>query len=165
MNHKMRVLAGVLVVGLLTMALSGCAQATAVPTATPAPPAVLVTVAKNPILGDVLVDGAGMTLYLYTKDSPNVSNCSGTCAQNWPPYLVPSGGIVKGSSTISASLSTIQRTDGTVQVAVNGMPVYYFIKDKVAGDVFGQGVGGIWFVLDTGGNKVTTALPTAAPKP
>ena len=29
-----------------------------------------------------------MTLYLFTRDEPGVSNCAGDCLVNWPPLLV-----------------------------------------------------------------------------
>ena len=163
MNHKMKILAGVLFVTLITLSLSGCGTAMVAPTATPTGPTVVVNVANNPILGTIMVDGAGLTLYEYTKDTSGVSNCSGQCAVNWPPYTVPAGGTVQAGSGVTAPLGTITRADGTMQVAVDGMPVYYFLKDKAAGDVNGQGVGGIWYVLDSDGALVKTALPTKAP--
>ncbi|MDE2001873.1 MAG: hypothetical protein KGI60_04910, partial [Patescibacteria group bacterium] len=46
------------------------------------------TVASSGALGKYLVADNGMTLYTYAKDSAGVSNCSGVCAVNWPPYRV-----------------------------------------------------------------------------
>ena len=43
--------------------------------------------APSTTLGTFLVDGKGMTLYLYTKDTPNTSNCYDKCATAWPPLL------------------------------------------------------------------------------
>jgi predicted lipoprotein with Yx(FWY)xxD motif len=163
MSSKTRIVVEILLAALLTLLLAGCGQATVAPTATPAIPAVVVNAANNPILGNILVDSAGMTLYLYTKDTSGMSNCSGQCAVNWPPLLVPAGAKVQAGSGVTAALGTIQRPDGTTQVAVGGMPLYYFIKDKASGDVTGQGVGGIWFVVSPDGSMVKTALPTVAP--
>src|SRR5687767_14812467 len=36
-------------------------------------------------LGQVLVDGDGMTLYLFTRDTADASACTGSCAESWPP--------------------------------------------------------------------------------
>jgi predicted lipoprotein with Yx(FWY)xxD motif len=63
---------------------------TAVPTTAPtaasaqAKPAV-VTLAKDATLGRFLADEKGMTLYLFTKDDKNTSNCYDACATSWPP--------------------------------------------------------------------------------
>jgi predicted lipoprotein with Yx(FWY)xxD motif len=120
-------------------------------------------VASDPTLGNILVDSSTkMTLYIFTKDTPGVSNCSGQCAVLWPPYIVPAGATPSGGSGITATLTTITRADGTLQLAVNGMPVYFWAKDKKAGDVTGQGVGGVWFVLDPSGSQIKTALPAAS---
>jgi predicted lipoprotein with Yx(FWY)xxD motif len=92
-----------------------------------------------------------MTLYIYTKDTPGVSNCSGGCATAWPPLLVAAGATPTADSKFTGKLGTIQRADGTTQVTVNGMPVYYYAKDKNPGDAVGQKVGGVWFVIDATG--------------
>ena len=39
--------------------------------------------------GKILVVGkSGLTLYLFTQDGKNMSNCTGQCAAIWPPLLV-----------------------------------------------------------------------------
>lgn len=84
----------------------------------------------------------GMTLYVFDKDTKGVSNCNGGCAGVWPPYL---------STTTPASMPTgvtlIKRTDGTMQFAYKGMPVYYYAGDKNVGDTNGDGVGGTWHLV------------------
>jgi len=44
-------------------------------------------------------------------------------------------------------LGTITRADGTVQVTYNGWPLYYYASDKASGDVMGEGVGNVWYVI------------------
>ena len=39
----------------------------------------MINVATDPKLGKILVDASGMTLYIYTKDGPNQSNCTDSC--------------------------------------------------------------------------------------
>lgn len=114
-----------------------------------------VAVAQSASLGSVLVDGKGMTLYLYTKDTQNsgASTCYGKCASFWPP-LTTSGAAAAGSSLDASKLGTITRTDGTTQVTYNGWPLYYYAKDKQAGDVNGQKVGGVWFVVSPSGDAI-----------
>ena len=48
--------------------------------------AATVGVATTP-LGRILVDAGGRTLYLFEKDKPGRSLCSGACAGYWPPLL------------------------------------------------------------------------------
>ena len=45
-------------------------------------------VANDPVLGNILVDGRGFTLYMFTKDEAGKSNCTGGCLQVWPPLCV-----------------------------------------------------------------------------
>ena len=47
---------------------------------------------------------------------------------------------------MSGKLTTFARPDGTMQVAYNGAPIYYFSGDAKAGETNGQGAGGKWFV-------------------
>jgi predicted lipoprotein with Yx(FWY)xxD motif len=114
-----------------------------------------VEIAKNATLGSFLVDAKGMTLYLYTKDTPNTSVCYDQCASNWPPLLVTDNPTA-GAGVDAAKLGTTQRTDGTMQVTYNGWPLYYFKSDKKAGDTVGQGVGSVWYVLTPAGDMVST---------
>ena len=88
-----------------------------------------------------------MMLYKYTKDSKGVSNCVGACAVNWPPYTVPAGSVLNLQAGVTGMISTITRADGTLQVAYNGVPLYYWKDDKKPGDTTGQNVGGVWFVV------------------
>ena len=44
-------------------------------------------VSKNDKLGQIVADSEGKTLYLYTKDTKDTSNCYDKCAENWPPLL------------------------------------------------------------------------------
>jgi predicted lipoprotein with Yx(FWY)xxD motif len=53
-----------------------------------------------------------------------------------------------------SKFGTITRTDGTTQVTYNGWPLYYFDKDKQAGDITGEGVGSVWYLISPTGDKV-----------
>jgi predicted lipoprotein with Yx(FWY)xxD motif len=105
-----------------------------------------VQVADNAKLGKFLTDSNGMTLYLYKKDTPGTSNCYDKCAENWPPFTT-SGGDLTLPAGVPGKLDTTTRKDGTKQVTYNGMPLYFFIKDKKAGDTNGQDVGDVWYVV------------------
>jgi len=146
----------------LALLVTACApQAT--PTAAPPtqPPAATsapamgttVQVGKNDALGSFLVDDKGMTLYLFTKDSPNTTTCYDQCATNWPPLLT-TGAPVAGEGVDASKFGTITRTDGTVQVTYNGWPLYFYAKDAAPGDVVGQNVGDVWFVVSPASEQV-----------
>jgi predicted lipoprotein with Yx(FWY)xxD motif len=132
---------------------------TATEAATEAPAAsaagATLSLAENDKLGSILVDDKGMTLYLFTKDTPNTSVCYDKCATAWPPLLT-TGAPVAGEGLDASKLGTTTRTDGTTQVTYNGWPLYYYVKDKAVGDVTGQDVGGVWYVLSAAGDKVTS---------
>jgi predicted lipoprotein with Yx(FWY)xxD motif len=118
--------------------------------------------AGNTSLGNVVVDGKGHTVYLFTKDTANSgkSTCTGQCAAIWPAVTTASATpTVKG---VTGKVGTITLADGTKQVTLNGWPLYTFASDSAAGDVSGQGVMGIWWAVSPAGSKITKA---AAAKP
>jgi len=102
-------------------------------------------------LGSVLVDGKGMTLYLFTKDSPNTSTCTGGCLAAWPPLL---GVPTPGAGVDDSKLGSFRRGDGSVQATYNGWPLYFWAKDTKPGDTTGQNVQSVWFVIGRDGNPV-----------
>ena len=83
-----------------------------------------------------------LTLYTFDKDTKGVSNCTGSCAGVWPPYTTTST-----PSTLPSNVTLIKRTDGSMQFAYKGMPVYYYSGDKAVGDVTGDGFNGIWHIV------------------
>ena len=114
-----------------------------------------VQISQHSELGDILTDGGGRTLYLFTVDERNVSNCSGPCADFWPP-LVTEGEPQAGAGAIGDLLGTITRGDGTAQVTYNGWPLYYYSQDQDPGDAMGQDVDGVWFVVSVYGGPIQT---------
>lgn len=108
---------------------------------------VMVNTSSNSSLGTFLVDERGMTLYLFTKDTPGVTTCFEGCLVNWPPLLT-TGEPLAGEGVDDSDLGTITRPDGSVQVTYRDLPLYYFIGDQQPGDTTGQGVGGVWFVVE-----------------
>lgn len=115
---------------------------------TPATQSATLNIMTDSSLGTYLVAQNGMTLYKYTPDTPGVSNCTGQCAVNWPPYTVPDPASLSVDPSIKGKISTTKRSDGTSQVTYNDVPLYYYIKDMKPGDTTGQNVGGVWFVVN-----------------
>ena len=102
-----------------------------------------------------MVDGKGMSVYYYTKDvkDSGTSACTGGCLDAWPPVLATSDTpTVDG---VTGTVGTIATPDGKKQVTINGMPVYYYAKDLAAGDITGQGVGGVWYLVAPSGEMIT----------
>ena len=128
-------------------------------TSSTGPSGVATVSAASTKLGMVLVDGSGRTLYLFQKDQPNQSACTGACVAAWP--IDQSSGTPKAGGGVKASLlGTIRRADGTTQVAYNGHPLYYYDGDSGAGQLNGQDVdafGAKWFVVTPAGGAVTVA--------
>jgi len=104
-------------------------------------------------LGSVLVDGEGMTLYVFTNDTGGTSSCYDDCASSWPP-LLSTAEPAPGDGVDATKLGTTERTDGGTQVTYAGMPLYTFASDTAAGDTTGQGVGTKWYVIDATGTVI-----------
>ncbi|OBZ16617.1 plastocyanin/azurin family copper-binding protein [Bacillus sp. FJAT-26390] len=99
--------------------------------------------AKNDKLGTYFTDKNGRTLYFFTKDAENVNSCQGDCLKNWPIYY--DANLQLPAWLNKADFGVITRTDGAKQLTYKNWPLYYFAKDSKAGDVTGEGVGGVWF--------------------
>lgn len=152
------------VAALLTLTLSGCAGGTS----EPAPPGsesesddgygmakegaeLMVTDSE---LGEIVVDAEGMTVYMFDSDTQGSgeSTCEGQCATNWPA-VTTDGDPVAGDG-VTGELGTIKGVDGATQVTLDGWPLYYFAGDSAAGDVAGQGVNEVWWVLSPAGERM-----------
>jgi predicted lipoprotein with Yx(FWY)xxD motif len=121
--------------------------------------------AQTTSLGKVLVDGRGRTVYVFAKDTPGTSNCTGTCAAQWPPVSAPMP-LPASLPGVTGTLGTAPRTDGSAQLTVAGHPVYTFSGDSAAGQTGGQGLrlnGGLWTVVSPAGRP--EAHPAGASSP
>ena len=133
---NLRMLA-ILVVALIVSISVGVAQAQVLGS---------VNVTEHAELGNILTDTDGNTLYLFTRDEREVSNCSGGCANAWPPLLTD-GAPVAGEGVAENRLGTISREDGSTQVTFNGWPLYRYSQDNESGDANGQDANDIWYVV------------------
>lgn len=150
---------------LLFAALTSVVTAPAVTAQDDAP---TVMVAESDDLGPYLTDANGMTLYLFTADTePGVSTCYGDCAKAWPIFTAEEPLTLPAD--VEGELTLIERTDGSTQIAYNGIPLYYWQADQQPGDATGQGVGDVWFVVAPGeqfGDRAAAlgaATPVASP--
>ncbi|MFD1213668.1 hypothetical protein ACFQ36_16640 [Arthrobacter sp. GCM10027362] len=171
MKLKLSGAAAILAAGL--MGLTGCGGNTGTVPATqsvapaPASPSVASPSSMAPVpqgsaelkvadskLGQIVVDAKGMTVYYFTKDvkDSGKSNCTGECIAAWPPVLTESDKPkVEG---VTGTIGTITTPEGKKQITINGMPIYYWVKDKAPGDTTGQGVNDVWYVVAPNGDMI-----------
>ena len=156
----------------LAVVAAACSNGTSITTPFATDPPVLhhgpeyeVTTGTVSGLGTVLVDGRGLTLYMFRNDTrgrPSV--CYGICAVEWPPLVFPAGVSrpVAGPGAVPALLGTSARTDGGTQITYNGWPLYLWPPDRAPGKATGQAIanaGGLWYTLTPAGRPIVT--PTA----
>lgn len=108
-------------------------------------------------LGTIVVDAQGKTVYVFDKDTANSgkSACAGACLTAWPP--VPAPDTTPTATGVAGTVGSIATASGTRQLTLNGLPLYYYKDDSAGGDVHGQGVGGIWWVVGADGAKMTAS--------
>jgi len=101
-----------------------------------------------------------MTLYYFTKDTVGKSNATSAIIKVWPIFNAT--GIVVPPSLNASDFGTITRDDGQMQTTYKGWPLYYYAPDFGPGSTAGQGINGVWFVVDPDN---TPPAPSASPSP
>jgi len=86
-----------------------------------------------------LADKAGMTLYTFDKDSNGTSNCYGGCE----------------GTDVKEGWGMTTRKDGAKQWTYNDQPLYTWVGDQKAGDITGDGVGGVWYIAKKSHKQAT----------
>ncbi|WP_116951071.1 COG4315 family predicted lipoprotein [Jiangella endophytica] len=155
----------------LVLALAGCSDsggdgntaAPAAPTSSsgsseapsaPVAPASLELAAASSSLGEIVVDGKGMTVYVYTNDTQGAgtSTCTDQCAAAWP--AVPAASATPAVQGVTGEVGTITGVDGKPQLTLNGWPLYTYAQDQAPGDVTGEDVGEVWYVVSPAGEPI-----------
>jgi predicted lipoprotein with Yx(FWY)xxD motif len=119
-------------------------------------------VAESAELGEHVVDTEGWTLYIFLNDSPGQSVCAGDCAETWPPATVEDGDDLTGDG-VTGEIATIERDDGSLQLTLEGWPLYRYAADEAPGDTTGEGVGDVWFVARPDGSLPDEGGESAEP--
>jgi predicted lipoprotein with Yx(FWY)xxD motif len=122
-------------------------------------------------IGGYLADTAGLTLYWTSRDTVGQSNITGTTLANWPVFYSTADSaplLVIPSALNTTDFGTITRPDGSKQTTYKGWPLYYYVQDKKSGDANGQGLGGVWFVVNPAASgpvssNTTTTTTTSTP--
>jgi predicted lipoprotein with Yx(FWY)xxD motif len=145
-----------------TLTLAACGSST--PAGTPTPAATGPIATTNNALGTLLVDSAGRTIYTFAMDTSGVSNCVGSCVTYWPPVVAASASPAAPAG-VTATLGSLKRADGTLQLTINGLPAYTYAADPGPGATTGQGQnsnGGLWYVFSSAGSAITKAAPSGS---
>ena len=94
-----------------------------------------------PAVAAVLTAPNGMTLYTYDHDGGGKPTCNGLCAVAWPPFLAQ-------GEKLGTGWTTVARSNGGQQWAYRGKPVYFYASDRAKGDAKGNGLDGVWHVVN-----------------
>jgi predicted lipoprotein with Yx(FWY)xxD motif len=146
----------VMVGAVLTAALAACSGGSGSPKGEhAAAPGSSIKISQSS-LGPILTDQNGRTLYAFTNDKNRSSSCSGQCIATWPA-LAGSKAVTVTSGAQKSLVGETKRTEGTLQATYGQWPLYYYAGDMNAGDVDGQGVDGVWFVIGADGKLIKRA--------
>jgi predicted lipoprotein with Yx(FWY)xxD motif len=88
---------------------------------------------------------SGQSAYYFDLDSgaQGGTACRTTCAEKWPPVLI----TPDEEKSLTKDYGVLDRGNGLKQMTYNGHPLYTFYQDRVAGEVKGEGLGGVWHVV------------------
>jgi len=105
------------------------------------------------------VNQNGYTLYHYTPDKQGKPTCTGVCAQYWPAFVLAKGQMHPLAGKGVSGLGTV-KSGGKLQVTWDKWPLYRYSGDTKPGQVNGQGVMGVWYVLKKGAAAAGGGGPT-----
>ena len=155
---RLRMLLALLAVAAAAAVLAACSSSatsstggsTSTPTSSPA--AATAGSLKIATIGGVtvLTNAKGFTLYSFAPDTATKSNCNAGCVQYWPPVKGPA----TAGSGVTGTLTTIKRSDGSMQAAYDGHPLYTYVGDTAPGQAKGNGLnlsGGVWHQVTASG--------------
>ncbi|MEX0663881.1 MAG: hypothetical protein WD598_03795 [Acidimicrobiia bacterium] len=101
-------------------------------------------------LGEILVNGKGLTLYAFDIDSgTDATACGAGCDSTWPALESKKPKVGKG---LDASLIA---SNSSNHVHYNGHLLYTYASDSAPGDANGNGVGDVWHAVGADGNPLT----------
>ena len=155
----------ILLIPAAALALAGCASSAGTGSARAAAPqtsSAVLTTWQSP-LGTVVVTGQGQAVYQFDKDTPGSgkSACTGTCVSLWHAVTAPSSS--PSMAGVTGTVATIPTADGKQQVTLAGHPLYTYAGDSASGQISGEGVMNIWWLVSPAGAKVQNAASSSVP--
>lgn len=91
---------------------------------------------------ELLTNIKGFTLYTFDPDGVDESNCYDKCAVAWPPVLLTPEQV----KLVTGDFRVVNRKDGKLQLSFDGHPLYLYQCDRAAGEMKGDGLGGVWHI-------------------
>ena len=107
-------------------------------------PELNVKLAEDGTLGKILTDADGMSLYIFSRDTKDTSECAGGCLSAWPIFYQEDLALDPGLE--GSDFATIDRADGSKQTTYKGWPLYYYANDVASGDTNGDNANNVWFI-------------------
>jgi predicted lipoprotein with Yx(FWY)xxD motif len=110
-------------------------------------------------LTEILVDGSGHTLYLFTRDKHDKDSCAKVagCLETWPA-LTTTRRPTAGANVRPSLLGTIELHGRVRQVTYAGHPLYTYARDFIQRSTFNIGAdeyGGAWYAVNAAGEAVS----------
>jgi predicted lipoprotein with Yx(FWY)xxD motif len=122
-----------------------------------------VQIAESEEYGPILVDAECRSLYMFANDAEGEPTCTDDCATNWPPLFVDGDAVPALADELDPALfSVVEHAEGPM-LKVGDWPLYYFAGDAAPGDINGQGVGGVWWLISPDGTPYEEAPEGTAP--
>jgi predicted lipoprotein with Yx(FWY)xxD motif len=88
----------------------------------------------------LVVDARGRTLYTNNVDTASRISCGTDCTKVWRPVTVPTEEVPSKVEGINGTFGVVRRPDKTLQLALNGRPLYTSTKDADRGTLRGNGI-------------------------
>jgi predicted lipoprotein with Yx(FWY)xxD motif len=101
----------------------------------------------SPATGYFLVGKDGRTLYTSDKDGEFESRCNGECAATWIPFEFDNQAFETLSDPLTKSLNVFSRSNGMLQYAFGGKPLYYYAGDAQSGTIKGDEKEKSWHII------------------
>ena len=130
------------------------AETTAADVSAPPSGGAAVQIAETDEYGPILVDGACFTLYAFTQDVDGVPACVDDCAAVWPPFLLTEEAVPPLADELDPSLFGVTEHASGPMLMIGDWPLYYYADDTAPGDMNGQGVGGVWWMVAPDGTLI-----------
>ena len=92
-----------------------------------------------------LVGPEGMTLYSFSMDD---ALCVDGCLETWMPLTVDNESELSKTEGIPGNLGIYEREGDINQVTYNDIPLYTFSGDSQVGDLNGDRVNNVWFIVE-----------------
>ncbi|MCR9205443.1 MAG: hypothetical protein NXH75_12745 [Halobacteriovoraceae bacterium] len=90
----------------------------------------------------ILAAKNGLSLYTFDTDQASgESRCFGGCLRVWPA-------LVTESKQVEAPFGITEREPGVFQLMLNDEPLYFFFRDSKEGDILGDGLQGVWHLIE-----------------